>query len=47
MVIGNLIDSLMQQNYPRELYDVIVIADNCTDKTALIAAQHMHTSSRA
>jgi cellulose synthase/poly-beta-1,6-N-acetylglucosamine synthase-like glycosyltransferase len=40
MVIGNLIDSLMQQNYPRELYDVIVIADNCTDKTALIAAQH-------
>ena len=32
-VIGNLIDSLNQQQYPREAFDVFVIADNCTDST--------------
>ena len=36
-VIGNLIDSLNKQNYPKELLDIYVIADNCTDKTAEIA----------
>ena len=36
-VIGHIIDSLFRQNYPRELYDVFVVADNCTDKTAEIA----------
>lgn len=36
-VIGNLIESLKKQNYPKELYDIYVIADNCTDKTAQIA----------
>ncbi len=36
-VIGNLIDSLKKQNYPSELLDIYVIADNCTDKTAKIA----------
>ena len=36
-VIKNLVDSLMKQNYPKELLDVYVIADNCTDKTAQIA----------
>lgn len=36
-VIGNLIDSLKKQNYPKELLDIYVIADNCTDKTAEIA----------
>ncbi len=30
-VIGKLIDSLKAQNYPDELYDIFVIADNCTD----------------
>ena len=29
-VIGNLINSIKQQNYPAELIDVIVVADNCT-----------------
>ena len=29
-VIGNLIDSIKNQNYPSELIDVIVVADNCT-----------------
>ncbi len=33
-VIGALIDSLYQQDYPRELMDVYVVADNCTDHTA-------------
>lgn len=40
LVIGNVIDSLMNQNYPRELYDIIVVADNCTDRTASIARKH-------
>ena len=36
-VIANLIKSIKKQNYPAELIDVIVIADNCTDNTAEIA----------
>ena len=36
-VIANLIDSLQKQDYPKELLDIYVIADNCTDKTAEIA----------
>jgi cellulose synthase/poly-beta-1,6-N-acetylglucosamine synthase-like glycosyltransferase len=37
IVIGRLIESMKNQNYPKELYDIYVIADNCTDKTAEIA----------
>ena len=36
-VIGNLIASIRSQNYPRELVDIFIIADNCTDNTAEIA----------
>ena len=36
-VVKNLIESLKNQNYPKELLDIYVIADNCTDKTAEIA----------
>ena len=36
-VIKNLIESLKNQDYPKELYDIYVIADNCTDRTAEIA----------
>ena len=39
-VIGNLINSIKQQNYPAELIDVIVVADNCPDDTAQIAREH-------
>lgn len=39
-VIGYLIDSLMAQDYPKELFDVIVIADNCTDNTAQVSREH-------
>lgn len=36
-VIGNLIESIKDQSYPSELTDIFVIADNCTDDTALVA----------
>lgn len=36
-VVGNLVESLKNQNYNRELYDIYVIADNCTDNTAKVA----------
>ncbi len=36
-VIGDLIGSIKAQNYPSDLIDVFVIADNCTDDTAAIA----------
>lgn len=39
-VIGNLIDSLMNQDYDKNLLDIYVIADNCTDNTAKIAREH-------
>lgn len=37
LVIAHIIDSLSKQNYPKGLYDIFVIADNCTDKTSEIA----------
>ena len=36
-VVANLIESLKRQDYPKELYDIYVIADNCTDHTAEVA----------
>ncbi|WP_343208923.1 glycosyltransferase family 2 protein [Anaerolentibacter hominis] len=39
-VIGELLDSINQQTYPKELLDVYVVADNCTDNTAQIARDH-------
>ncbi len=38
-VIENLIKTLKKQNYPKELYDIYVIADNCTDNTEKIAKE--------
>ncbi len=38
-VIGELIESLKNQDYPQELLDIYVIADNCTDATARVAQQ--------
>ena len=39
VVIGKAVESLMHLNYPKELYDVFVIADNCDDNTAAIARE--------
>ena len=36
-VVGNLIESIKKQNYPEELVDIYVVADNCTDNTAQVA----------
>ena len=38
-VVGNLIESLKNQTYDKDLYDIYVIADNCTDNTAKIAKE--------
>ncbi len=36
-VIGQLIDSIREQDYPAEYVTVCVVADNCTDDTATVA----------
>lgn len=38
-VIVPLLENLFVLNYPRELYDVFVIADNCKDRTAQLARE--------
>jgi len=38
VVIENIVDNLKQLNYPKDSYEVFVIADNCTDNTAAIAS---------
>ncbi len=38
-VVVNLIESLKKQTYNKDLYDIYVIADNCTDNTAKVAKQ--------
>lgn len=40
LVIGELLESLRSQNYPKMLLDIYVIADNCTDETARVARQY-------
>lgn len=37
MVIEKIIESLKDIEYPKDMYDIYVIADNCNDKTASIA----------
>ncbi|MGI6004397.1 MAG: glycosyltransferase family 2 protein [Christensenellales bacterium] len=38
-VIAHLIKTLKDQKYPRGLLDIYVVADNCTDYTAKVAAE--------
>ncbi|MBQ3823608.1 MAG: glycosyltransferase family 2 protein [Clostridia bacterium] len=38
-VIGNLLDSIKNQDYPSENINVYVVADNCTDRTAEICRE--------
>lgn len=39
-VVGALIENLKNLNYPKHLYDIMVICDNCTDRTADISREH-------
>ena len=36
-VIAQLVENLKRLRYPDEMYDIFVVADNCTDKTAEVA----------
>ncbi len=38
-VIGNLLVDLRKQDYPQDLFSVAVLADRCTDETAMVARQ--------
>ncbi|MEG0970941.1 MAG: glycosyltransferase family 2 protein, partial [Acidaminococcaceae bacterium] len=38
-VIGQLVENLHLLNYPDNLYDIFVVADNCQDQTAAIATK--------
>ena len=38
-VIATMIDNLNRMDYPRELYDFVILADNCTDRTEEIARE--------
>ncbi|MGE5676616.1 MAG: glycosyltransferase family 2 protein [Pseudomonadota bacterium] len=39
IVIGSIVENLKQMNYPKDSYDVYVIADNCSDGTAAAAKE--------
>ena len=39
-VIGNLIQTLKNQNYPSELFEIIVVTNNCTDNTREVALEN-------
>lgn len=38
-VIGNLVYNLKELDYPKGFYQIIVVADNCTDNTAKVARE--------
>jgi cellulose synthase/poly-beta-1,6-N-acetylglucosamine synthase-like glycosyltransferase len=38
VLVGRCVTSLRQQSYPPDLFDIVVIADNCSDDTAECAA---------
>lgn len=39
-VIGNLLDSINKQDYPKDLITTFVVCDNCTDNTKNVAENH-------
>jgi cellulose synthase/poly-beta-1,6-N-acetylglucosamine synthase-like glycosyltransferase len=40
MVIGKIIESLKELDYPKDMYDIFVVADNCDDNTAKIGKSY-------
>ncbi len=40
LLLPRLIESAQGQDYPCDLFNIIVVADNCTDNTAIIARQN-------
>lgn len=40
LFISRLLNSLKEQSYPQESFRIVVVADNCTDKTAAIASMN-------
>jgi cellulose synthase/poly-beta-1,6-N-acetylglucosamine synthase-like glycosyltransferase len=38
LLISRLCESLLEINYPRELYEIYIIADNCNDRTSEICS---------
>ena len=38
-VVGQLVDNLKMLRYPNDMYDIFVVADNCSDHTAEVAAR--------
>jgi len=38
LVIGDTVRQLLRQDYPRALFSVFALADNCDDRTAAVAA---------
>lgn len=39
-VLPHLLKSICDQDYPKELFSIYVVADNCTDNTAQVAREH-------
>ena len=40
LLISRICESLLEIHYPRDMFDVYIIADNCTDETALISGRY-------
>ncbi len=38
-VVSALVENCWELNYPKDMYDIFVVADNCTDNTAQVAAK--------
>ena len=39
LLVGRCVRSLLAQQYPRAAFDVVVVADNCNDRTPEVAAE--------
>jgi cellulose synthase/poly-beta-1,6-N-acetylglucosamine synthase-like glycosyltransferase len=40
LLIGRLIESFNKQDYPLEIFEIIVVADNCNDRTKDVSLDH-------